>query len=91
MGFGSKCDEWLIYTKDGCPHCTQAKESLRKIGCSCKEIDGPANMELVSEHMQKVGRSDFQTWPKVFRNGQFIGGNSDLQKVLGAQATLSGN
>lgn len=79
-------ESWVIYTKEGCPYCKNAKDMLHervgKSKSSVKIIDGKIHVKEVEDEMKRVGREDFKTWPKIFLNGQFVGGFSDLQNKL---------
>jgi glutaredoxin len=42
---------------------------------------GPNNPKLEAR-MKAIGRSDFKTWPRIFRGNTFVGGFSDLEKLF---------
>jgi glutaredoxin len=73
-------DSWLIYAKDGCPYCEKAKNLLKNKNQKVEVINGVNNPD-VDKKMTEIGRSDYKTWPKIFRNGEFIGGFVDLEKL----------
>jgi hypothetical protein len=45
-------------------------------------IDPVTNKDTIEVQERMVGESDFKTWPKIFRNDEFIGGFIDLQRYL---------
>ena len=82
-----KCEKeesWELYTMDGCGHCISAKEFLEKrVGknpdCVKLKVErGAENLKIV-ERFKEYG----DTWPKIVLNGEYIGGNSDLEKKFG--------
>jgi glutaredoxin len=70
-------DSWEVYTKDGCGYCEKAKKALAGRP-NVRIIRGEGNMEL----QQRMSGINFVTWPKIFLNGKFLGGYSDLEKTL---------
>lgn len=72
---------------DTCIFCKKAKNLLEerankdRTHISVKAIPGVGNPE-VDKIMASVGRSDFRSWPKIFLNGDFIGGYGDLENKL---------
>lgn len=80
-----KGKSWVIYTKKGCPYCEKAKDLLetRKTG-RLLVVNGVINgkpIQEINEIMKDIGKEDFKTWPKIFFNGKFIGGYTDLEKM----------
>lgn len=83
---------WLIYTLKGCPHCETAKTTLRDKGLLKNENqvrDCDQYADELKALMDKPNvndlkpRAGFTTFPRVFNDkGEFIGGNSDLQKYF---------
>lgn len=74
-----------IYTKPSCPWCVRAKELLKSNGIEYKEfilgIDG-VTKETVE---QKIGNGvQIRTVPQIFLDGNYIGGCTELMKVLSA-------
>jgi glutaredoxin len=76
--------KWLIYTKDGCRACEDAKKFFdsRNITFEKKNgIDPVTNKDTIEvQKRMKIVRKPFKTWPKIFRNDEFIGGFIDLKK-----------
>ena len=65
----------IIYTRDGCPYCTQAKSLLSSKGADFQEFNASANPDYRAEMMDRSGR---RTFPQVFVNGQHLGGCDDI-------------
>ena len=80
FGFKGK-DSWVIYTKQGCGYCENAKNLMKTNNFNFNIISGENNKEIL-EIMKKIGKSDFKTWPKIFKNNNFIGGYNDLKNLL---------
>ena len=71
----------LVYSIIGCPHCLRAKASLREhnipfVDVSIDQYDSKVRYELLE-------RTKVKTVPQIFFNHIFIGGNEDLQKLVG--------
>lgn len=64
-----------VFTKQGCPHCTRAKELLTSKGFQFTEIKGQRTNTL-----QSLGGSG--TYPLIFIGGEKIGGADDLEKYF---------
>ncbi|XP_043484391.1 glutaredoxin-C4-like, partial [Leptopilina heterotoma] len=85
-------NEVMIFSKNGCPYCKKAKTIFEKLNKKFKavEID---EMDECDEIQDVLGSlTPARTVPRVFVNGKFIGGGSDveskyksgeLQKILG--------
>jgi len=75
-----------IYTIPGCLGCRMAKDTLEERGIPYQEINvqGRANANLYAQMKQRAGgrQEDDMTVPRVFINGQYVGGLSDLDSAL---------
>jgi len=77
---------WFIYGKEGCPFCSHAKEALKKRNIKFIYKNGLENIPEInrkmtdSENTNKI--ENFNTWPRIFHNKQFIGGFSHLEAYL---------
>lgn len=69
----------VIYTKPTCPFCVQAKATLKERGIEFEDHDVESNPELRAEISDSVG--GYRTVPMIFLDGEFIGGNSELQAL----------
>lgn len=69
---------WRIYVHpelgEKCPSCKNAKEYLKSRGIPFDSINGKNAPKSSNHH---------KTWPKIYDpTGKFIGGYSDLQKMV---------
>jgi len=73
---------WKIYTLEGCPYCEKAVTLLNKNNQRflVKEFVKLAPKQK-EEVIKKQGR-DHQTFPRIFKSKEFIGGFEDLQKLF---------
>lgn len=67
-----------IYTRPGCEHCAAAKETLNKKGIHYEEH--VLNKDYSIKTL--VAISGTTSVPQIFKNGERIGGNEELQKLL---------
>lgn len=69
----------IIITVSGCPHCLVAMRTLRDKKVNFTEIKGMENKDVVEEVKQKEGH---KTFPMIYIDGKFIGGNDKLQEYF---------
>lgn len=69
----------IIYTKEGCWYCIEAKKLLQENNIIFNNIDLTSNKELHQKLAIKTGQS---TVPYIFLNGKFIGGYQDLLELI---------
>ncbi|KAL2081726.1 hypothetical protein ACEWY4_023579 [Coilia grayii] len=67
-----------VYSVIGCPHCLQAKSSLKELGLAVCDVDLNQYAALRDQVKKLTGRS---TVPQIFFNNVHVGGNDDLQKL----------
>lgn len=73
-----KPDQVVVFTREGCPSCVQARSALKNAGFNY--VDVPLAHQTRSRVVGAlVGRA---TVPQVFINGQHIGGAEELQTFL---------
>ena len=73
-----KPDQVVVFTREGCPSCVQARSALKNAGFNY--VDVPLAHKTRSRVVGAlVGRA---TVPQVFINGQHIGGAEELQTFL---------
>ena len=73
-----KPDQVVVFTREGCPSCVQARSALKNAGFNYVEV--PLAHQTRSRVVGAlVGRA---TVPQVFINGQHIGGAEELQTFL---------
>lgn len=68
----------IIYTKDYCPYCKQAKALLDSLNVEYKDIDVTHDQEKLMEISQKSG---LMTVPQIFVDDKCLGGYSDIAKL----------
>uniref|UniRef100_A0A3Q2P731 Zgc:152951 n=1 Tax=Fundulus heteroclitus TaxID=8078 RepID=A0A3Q2P731_FUNHE len=68
-----------VYSIQGCPHCVQAKATLRALGVPVCDVDVGVHSELTGKLKELTGRS---TVPQIFFNSIHVGGNEELQKLV---------
>jgi glutaredoxin 3 len=76
-----------VYTKDYCPYCDKAKNTLKAEGLSFEEIDITNKPDLYVELKNKTGH---MTVPQIFVGDEFIGGSDDLEKKIEEVKKLAG-
>lgn len=65
----------VIFTIYGCPHCQNAVRFLRKNSLPFKAFNIGNNAKMMTDLANSTGMA---TVPKVFVQGRFLGGGSDL-------------
>jgi glutathione-dependent peroxiredoxin len=71
-----KPDQVVIFTRQGCGYCAQAKALLTDLGYDYAEVQLPHNIRT-----RVVGAlAKAQTVPQVFVNGEHIGGAEELER-----------
>lgn len=76
---GSAPGQVTIYSIQGCPHCVQAKATLRRLSVPVRVVNVDSQSELKVKLKELTGRS---TVPQIFFNSVHIGGNDDLLKLV---------
>lgn len=77
-------DSYTIYSKNGCPFCTKAKNLLKSekvtvIDCDEYLIeDKPGFLEYMKN---MIGR-EYKMFPMIFKKGVFIGGFTELYTLI---------
>lgn len=71
--------ESIIYTIVGCPYCKRAKSILTEQRVPFREIVGQFGTPEMDALIKKTGQD---TVPQIFLAGHFIGGCSDLEKIV---------
>jgi len=66
----------VLYTKDYCPYCKQAKALLRRKGVSFTEYDVLQNPEKLPEMIERSNGG--RTVPQIFIGKTHIGGAMDM-------------
>ena len=75
----NKC-KYIIYSKEGCPYCRDAKELLKSKNIPFKEIKvTDSNIEKIYKKIDNKTKK-YRYFPIIFKNNIFIGGFSDLDE-----------
>ncbi|KAI4291603.1 glutaredoxin 3 [Pancytospora philotis] len=69
---------FVIY-KQGCPFCVKAVKLLNEHGIEHKVFDHREYAELDADITSITGH---RTYPKIYRDELFVGGCSELEKML---------
>lgn len=81
----SRKNQWLLFTRDGCPYCSKAKELLKSKDINYTEHDIFTPPEL-KDHVKKMIMEqtgvDYNTVPMIFKSNKFIGGYDNLVNIL---------
>jgi glutaredoxin len=65
----------LLFTKPGCAHCARARRALEEVGLAYDELPADAR--------QLRALSGDPTTPRVFINGELVGGADELANWIG--------
>ena len=68
-----------IYTIGGCPYCKKAIRILRQAGVPYKTKNIGSDARLAIQLYRETGTPKV---PKIYINGQFIGGADQLQAIV---------
>ncbi|NDC31820.1 MAG: hypothetical protein EBZ58_13000 [Bacteroidetes bacterium] len=83
--------DWYIYTMDGCNYCKKAKDLLDSLGL--KYTESEVN-KVDKEEFFRVKASEtkgYKYFPVIYNKGVFIGGFTELQKMLSKPTSSSGS
>jgi glutaredoxin 3 len=69
----------VVWSKDGCSHCVQAKSLLASKGIEIEERN--VSQDWTREQLLEAV-PDARTLPQIFLDGQHIGGFTDLRSHL---------
>lgn len=69
----------IVYTKDNCPYCVQAKHLLSKVGFEYSEVK--IGVDITREEFLDTFPTA-KTVPQIILNGERIGGYTELTKRL---------
>lgn len=76
---------YTIYTRDGCPYCTQIKQVLSAIGESYTELSLNSNFSR-EQFVEQFGVG--ATFPRVLKNSQLLGGCNETVIYLRNQGLV---
>ncbi|XP_062553871.1 uncharacterized protein LOC134219185 [Armigeres subalbatus] len=74
-------DKVVIFSKTYCPYCTMAKEPFKKLNqpFTCYELDQRNDADEIQSVLGSL--TGARTVPRVFINGNFVGGGTDIKKM----------
>uniref|UniRef100_A0A2M3Z739 Glutaredoxin-2, mitochondrial n=1 Tax=Anopheles braziliensis TaxID=58242 RepID=A0A2M3Z739_9DIPT len=74
-------DKVVIFSKTYCPYCTMAKEPFKKLNVeyTCYELDKRNDGDEIQSVLGEM--TGARTVPRVFVDGNFIGGGTDVKKM----------
>jgi glutaredoxin len=74
-------NNWFIVTKKGCPYCDKAKMLLKSHHLDYGEYEITRQTSTnINDELSKF-TDGYKYFPKIFKNGNFIGGYSELLKL----------
>lgn len=68
---------WHLLTKPNCPSCVKAKGKLVLRGESFSFLE-----HTTEEQIEAFKAAGHRTFPRIFKDGELIGGFEDLEKFL---------
>ncbi|XP_066907381.1 uncharacterized protein [Halyomorpha halys] len=77
-------DSVVIFSKTYCPYCKMAKEVFEKLqhAFTAIELDKRDDGDTIQDVLGEITGS--RTVPRVFVNGEFVGGGSDVKALYDA-------
>ena len=73
---------YTIYTKDNCPWCVRAKKLLNDHKIDYEELHIPRDLSREEFYVIVESNDTTKTVPKVFCDGNLIGGYEDLAEWI---------
>jgi glutaredoxin 3 len=74
----NKTAKVIMYSKDPCPYCVNAKRFFTNRGIAFEEIDLTGQQAEIDRIKRETG---WQTVPIILINGELIGGYNDLKAL----------
>lgn len=73
----------VVYSKNGCPNCTYAKDLLKELNLPFEEEFYHTDEPFYQEKRDAlVARTNWKTFPQIFVGDVFVGGAMELQKAF---------
>ena len=72
--------EAIVWSKDQCTHCEQAKNLLKMKGCDYEERNITGSSWTKEQLLEKVPTA--RTVPQIFIDDEYVGGFTDLKSFL---------
>jgi glutaredoxin len=77
----------IIHSKKGCIYCEKAKVELDSLSIQYEEVNySPEDPDYESRAAALVARTGHKTFPQIFDGQVFLGGYSELKKLLSAES-----
>jgi glutaredoxin 3 len=74
--------KWVIYTKNGCPFCSKAKDLLKSNKILFKNIQiTDSNRNEIFKKLDPM-TGNYRYFPLIFNKNNFVGGYSELVKMM---------
>lgn len=70
----------IVWSKDGCTHCDQAKNLLKSKGINYEERNIMGDTWTKEQLLEAVPTA--RTLPQIFVDGNYVGGFTELRKYL---------
>ena len=70
----------IVWSKDGCTHCDQAKNLLKSKGINYEERNIMGDTWTIEQLLEAVPTA--RTLPQIFVDGNYVGGFTELRKYL---------
>jgi len=70
----------IVWSKDGCTHCDQAKNLLKSKGINYEERNIMGDTWTKEQLLEAVPNA--RTLPQIFVDGNYVGGFTELRKYL---------
>jgi len=86
--------ETIVWSKNGCPYCDQAKEMLDRSGIKYEErniSESPELRETLLETLDQVNPGAPKTVPQIWVHGEFVGDYLALCQYYEDHNMWSGN
>lgn len=68
----------IVWSKDHCPYCVQAKQLLKNSGIAFEERNISAGDWTKEQLLEAVPNA--RTVPQIFLHGEYVGGYTELQR-----------
>lgn len=72
----------IVYSKDNCPHCVNAKALLEKYGIEYTELNAVDHLQDLVKLVESAGMPRPRTVPQIFIDDVYIGGFDQLASRL---------
>ena len=81
--------ETIVWSKDNCPYCVQAKKMLEASGLVYEERNISSGKWTKEQLLEAVPNA--KTVPQIYVHGEYVGGYDGLQKYYEDHNMFNGN